>query len=163
SKPTKFEMETIRVKWSFLCRPEPTVVMNTCGYGSIRLNRNTVHPPLICPCFHQSYFTQFTRMHKIDSIFKMLLAPLPLAHLHNAIVLQCCSNHGFAFADGVTDRFFYIYVFASFHCIYHLQTMPVVRCSDDNRIDDVSFKQFFIIYKTFHLYLPFFQLRDSLI
>src|SRR5690625_2246723 len=92
-KPTKFEMETIRVKWSFLCRPEPTVVMNTCGYGSIRLNRNTVHPPLICPCFHQSYFTQFTRMHKIDSIFKMLLAPLPLAHLHNAIVLQCCSNH----------------------------------------------------------------------
>src|SRR5690606_5452373 len=156
-------MKTVGIKCSFGCWPEPAVVVYTCRYRSIWFYRDALHPTLIRPCLHQPDFTPFTRMHKINSVLKMLLAPLPLPYLYDTIVFLRCSNHDFTFPYGIADRFFDVDVFTCLYGIHHVPTVPVIRRRNTDGIDAITFKQVSIIDTSFHLQRTFLPLGDAFI
>ncbi|MNE01952.1 hypothetical protein D3C80_944100 [compost metagenome] len=154
--PPKIEMKTIGIERPFWSWSQPLVIMNTRRNGGICQHRNTLHPTLISPSFDQTDFTQFSTMYKCHCISEMLLTTLPLPHLYNTIIFFRSGNHDFTFPNGVSNRFFNIYVLACCNSIYHLQAMPMVGCGYDNNIHISCFKQIFIINIGFDCNISFF-------
>src|SRR5690606_4287353 len=125
--------------------------MNTFRYRCIWFRSNWFFPVYIRPGLYRSDLPQLPRMNKIDSVPKMLLAPLPLANLNNAGITSNCIHHDIAFLHRIPDRLFNIYMFPGFDSIDQLQTMPMVWRRNDNNIHQVSRQHFSIRNKCLHL------------
>ncbi len=95
----------------------------------------------------------------------MCSASLLLAYLYDTIVFISCFQHGIAFFKSTGNRLFNIYIFSSLASLYHLQSVPVVRCGNNDRVDVFSFVYFSKIREQlrhgsayfFYIFTPFFQ------
>src|SRR5690349_14959452 len=96
-KPAKGEMKTIWVKGSHRCWTEPTFIIDTCGYGRIGFYIERLFPINIAPHFYRTDITKLAGMHKVNRIFKMLLASLPLTSLNHTAGLFLRLYHAVTF------------------------------------------------------------------
>src|SRR5437763_13209801 len=92
-------------------RAQPCRIIYSGRRITIRHNGLRMHPSLIAPNLYGSYHTQLTALYKINSIFKMLLAALPLTGLNYLIITLLGSYHRAAFNNGITYRLFNINIF----------------------------------------------------
>ena len=90
--------------------------------------------PVVHPCFGLGNGAQFSAVHIGYGILEMLLAALPLVHLHQAIVPFGRSHHNGGFANAVGQRLLHIHVFAGCTGIHRHQAMPVVRRGNDHHV-----------------------------
>ena len=119
-KPTESKMKTVRVEGSFRGGSQPTSIIYSGGYRSIWFFIKGLFPIQITPNLYGTDISQFSAMHKINGISKMLLTTLPLTCLHNLVISHLRFHHGAAFGNGIPYWFFNIHMFASFAGMYHL-------------------------------------------
>src|ERR1700759_5536921 len=128
-------MKTARIKRHCFGGTKPGLVIYTCRRRGIRHYRSGLHPSLVAPYFYRADIAQLAALHKIYSVFKMLLAALPLPALHYTVIALLGSYHSRAFPYGIANGLFHIYILASLAGIYHDQRVPMVGCADYHRID----------------------------
>src|SRR5690625_1962913 len=84
-EPAKIEMETIFIKWSFLCRTEPHIIVDAVRYRRVAFDRTRFHPALLRPYFVDADVSQQPLPSIFVSIIKISLTSLPLTDLEASI------------------------------------------------------------------------------
>lgn len=138
-------MESIRIEWSPGCRPEPHPIVDTVRCRTVRLVGHRFHPTLVGPGLDQADFAENTRADDVPCLPVVRSAALPLPRLHDLAARRRCLCHHPAFLDRIGDRLFEVDVPARFDRIHHLPAVPVVRCTDDDRVDVCAFEQLTIV------------------
>src|SRR5262249_52349500 len=105
-------MKTAGIERSFGGGSRQGGKINPGRWVTVRHNRLGAHPALVTPYLHRSDHTQLAALHILNGIFKMLLAALPLTSLHHFVIPLLRRYHKAAFTNGITYRFFNIYIFA---------------------------------------------------
>src|SRR5690348_11829721 len=113
-------MKAAGIESAFGSGPQPGGIVNTRGRVTIGHYRRRMHPALVTPNLYGPYHTQFSALHIINRIFKMLLAALPLPGLHHFIISFRGRHHSAAFYYGIAYRLFNIHIFTRFAGMYHL-------------------------------------------
>src|SRR5450432_3775402 len=103
-EPAKIKMKTACVEtpgWSW---SEPCFIVHARRWCAVRNNRAGFHPVLIAPDFHGTDISELTGIQKIQRVFEMFLAALPLATLYGTVIFLLSCYHGTAFANGISYR-----------------------------------------------------------
>ncbi len=81
-------------------------------------------------------------MDKSNGILPVFITALPLPDLNHPAVFLCSFLHELYLLDAVGKRLFTIHLFPGLACVYKWQTMPMVRCTDNNHINRFVLEQF---------------------
>src|SRR5471030_143694 len=105
-------MITAGIERNRFCRAKPGSVVYSGGWCGICNYRPGFHPSLVTPNFYCADISQLPALYKVHCVFKVLLTALPLAALHYFIITLLGIYHCPAFANGITNGFFNIYIFS---------------------------------------------------
>ena len=64
----------------------------------------------------------------------MRIAPLPLSHLHNAVIFPGSLHHQVALLDGVSEGLLHIDILTCLASVDGREAMPMIRCAHDHHI-----------------------------
>src|SRR6185437_3316339 len=148
-------MKAVLVECSLRCRPQPHFKINSGRYRRIRNNFSADSIVKIPPDIYFPQGSDMTRLHKFHGLFKVRTAALLLPDLHHPFVFAGGFDHQITFTDTICERFFNIYILTCLAGGNEGQAMPVIRRSNDHRINIPvlqKFSEIFILLCWFALY-----------
>ncbi len=129
--------------------PQPEIVINSFRRRSVWLRKCADPVIKIGPNIHFPQSANFAWFYKAHHILKNFIVALLLPHLNHTIETISSLHHDIAFANRICHWFFYVNIFPGLAGFHHNQAVPVIRCSDNYRIDVVSLQHFTVIFVQF--------------
>ena len=127
-------METVLVERFLGSRPQPHVVIDTLRHLAVGHHRQGPLAGLVGPHLHSAHPSQVATLHIGCRLVPVGIAALPLSHLYDTVILASSAHHQVALFDGVGQRFLHIYILTRFAGSHLLQTVPVVRSTDNHHV-----------------------------
>src|SRR6185503_5922476 len=107
-------MKPVGIERNHSCRTQPARIVYAGRWQGVGYYRRGLGPRQVAPHLYGTYIPQLTAFCKVDGVLKMLLAALPLTHLHDFIIALLRFDHRLALVDRIADRFFAIHVLPCF-------------------------------------------------
>src|SRR5690606_6892553 len=144
-KPTEIKMESVFVEGTFWCWPKPHIIIHTSRWLAIGFHGYRLHPALIGPTFHQTNLPELSGFYKIDSRIILRTTSLPLPHLNNLSVAFGGFKHDVTLLDGIGQWLLHINVLPRCQAVHQVETVPVVRGTDNYSINILVLKHFSVV------------------